>query len=507
MCNYKRRNNMNDNHTTTDVILIGGGVVSATLATLLHKLQPEWRITLFERLDTAGQESSNEWNNAGTGHAALCELNYTPEQPDGSLDISKAVKINEQFHVSRQFWAHLVEQGDLQRPEEFIRPLPHISFVYGEDHVEFLTKRVKALADHPQFQGMEFSKDPERIKEWIPLMMEGRSSEEPIAATKVDHGTDVNFGELTRQMLKHLEKQNNVEIHYNHSVDDMKQREDGAWEVKVRNLKKGTIEEHTSSFAFIGAGGGALPLLQKTGIPESKHIGGFPISGEFLVCHNPDVVKQHHSKVYGKEPAGTPPMTVPHLDRRHIEGKDTLLYGPFAGFTPKFLKTGSMMDLFGSVKPTNILTMLAAGAKNTSLIKYLALQLRMSKNDRMEELRNFVPNASNEDWDLLVAGQRVQLIEDTDEGGRGALQFGTKLIHAEDRTMAALLGESPGASVSVSIMLEVLHKCFPEYHDSWEPKLKEIIPSYGEPLEDHPELLDRVHDSTSRTLNLMEPVR
>ncbi len=493
---------MRNHDTTTDVILIGAGIVSATLATLLNKLAPEWHITLFEKLDSAGQESSNEWNNAGTGHAALCELNYTPEQPDGSLKTSRAVEINEQFQISRQLWAHLVDQGDLKNPEEFIRPLPHISFVYGQDHVNFLKKRFEALDGHPQFQGMEFSDDPEQIRQWIPLMMEGRDSGEPIAATKVDHGTDINFGELTRQMLANLEKQHNVEIRYNHSVDDIAQRPDGTWEVKVRNHQQETLEEHTASFAFIGAGGGALPLLQKTGIPESRRIGGFPISGEFLVCDNPEVVRQHDSKVYGKEPAGTPPMTVPHLDRRHIEGKDTLLYGPFAGFTPKFLKQGSPMDLFGSVKPTNVLTMLAAGAKNTPLLKYLAQQLSMSKEHRMEELCNFVPNASSEDWELLVAGQRVQLIEDTEEGGRGALQFGTKLIHAEDRTMAALLGESPGASVSVSIMLEVLNKCFPEHLEAWEPKLKEIIPSYGKSLEDNPELLDMVHDSTSRTLKL-----
>ncbi|WP_280522694.1 malate dehydrogenase (quinone) [Marinococcus halophilus] len=498
----QRRKTMRNHDTTTDIILIGAGIVSATLATLLKKLEPEWRITIFEKLDSAGQESSNEWNNAGTGHAALCELNYTPEQPDGSLKTGRAVEINEQFQISRQLWAHLVDQGDLQNPEEFIRPLPHISFVYGQDHVNFLKKRFEALDGHPQFQGMEFSEDPGQIRQWIPLMMEGRDSDEPIAATKVDHGTDINFGELTRQMLASLEKQSNVEIRYNHSVDDIAQRPDGTWEVKVRNHQQETLEEHTASFAFIGAGGGALPLLQKTGIPESKHIGGFPISGEFLVCDNPEVVQKHHSKVYGKEPEGTPPMTVPHLDRRHIEGRDTLLYGPFAGFTPKFLKQGSPMDLFGSVKPTNVLTMLAAGAKNTPLLKYLAQQLSMTKEHRMEELRNFVPDASSEDWELLVAGQRVQLIEDTEEGGRGALQFGTKLIHAEDRTMAALLGESPGASVSVSIMLEVLNKCFPDHLEAWEPKLKEIIPSYGKSLEDNPELLDMVHDSTSRTLKL-----
>ncbi|SFP59691.1 malate dehydrogenase (quinone) [Salibacterium halotolerans] len=491
-----------NNKQTTEVILIGAGVVSATLGTLLNKLQPDWHITLFEKLDAAGMESSNEWNNAGTGHAALCELNYTVEKQDGSIDIRKAVKINEQFQVSRQLWSHLVETGDILDPREFIRPLPHMSFVYGEKNTAFLKKRFDALSHHPQFQGMEFSNDPERLAEWMPLMMQDRTSSEPAAATKADHGTDVNFGELTRQMLKSLGQQDNVDIRYNHTVDDITQLQDGAWEVKVQNKEHQTLEEHHADFVFIGAGGGALPLLQKTGIPESRHIGGFPISGEFLVCHNPDIVEQHDAKVYGKEPEGTPPMTVPHLDRRHIEGKDTLLYGPFAGFTPKFLKSGSYMDLLYSVKPNNTFTMLAAGTKNTSLIKYLAKQLSMSKEQRMDELRNFVPSAKSEDWDMLVAGQRVQLIEDTKDGGRGALQFGTKLIHSDDQSLAALLGESPGASVSASIMLEVLEKCFPDYLNAWKPGIKQMIPSYGESLEDNPELLEHIHASSSRILGL-----
>ncbi|SIS48132.1 malate dehydrogenase (quinone) [Salimicrobium flavidum] len=498
---------MNTNETTTDVILVGAGIVSATLATLLHKLEPEWNITLFEKLDAAGKESSNEWNNAGTGHAALCELNYTPEDENGDIRIDRAVEINDQFQVSRQLWSYLVEQNDIQNPEDFIRPLPHVSFVHGESNVNFLKKRFEALADHPQFHGLKYSEDPEHLAEWIPLMMQGRTSEEPIAATKVDHGTDVNFGELTRKMLESLEKKDNVNILYNRTVNDIKQRDNDTWEVKVRNFEDDTLEEHTASFAFIGAGGGALPILQKTGIPESKHIGGFPISGEFLVCDNPEIVKQHNAKVYGKEPAGTPPMTVPHLDRRHIEGRDTLLYGPFAGFTPKFLKTGSYMDLLGSVKPSNALSMLAAGAKNTPMIKYLAQQLTMSKEERVEQLRDFVPNATSEDWDLLVAGQRVQLIEDTEEGGKGALQFGTKLIHSNDRTMAALLGESPGASVSASIMLEVVEKCFPHYLEVWEPKIKEMIPSYGESLENNPALLEKIHTSSARILGLEETAK
>ncbi|SIS45696.1 malate dehydrogenase (quinone) [Salimicrobium salexigens] len=488
--------------TTTDVILVGAGIVSATLATILHKLEPTWSITLFEKLDSAGNESSNEWNNAGTGHAALCELNYTPEDENGDISIRRAVEINEQFHTSTQLWSYLVKNGDIQNPEKFIRSLPHISFVHGERNVNFLKKRFDALTQHPQFTDLKYSEDPEHLAEWIPLMMKERSEEEPVAATKSDKGTDVNFGELTRKMLENLSGKDNVTVHYNCNVKDIKQRENGTWEVKVRNFKQDTLEEHASSFAFIGAGGGALPLLQKTGIPESKHIGGFPISGEFLVCDNPETVQRHHAKVYGKEPEGTPPMTVPHLDRRHIDGKDTLLYGPFAGFTPKFLKAGSYLDLPGSVKPDNLISMLAAASKNMSMIKYLAGQLTMSKEERVEQLRDFVPTAKDEDWELLVAGQRVQLIEDTEEGGRGALQFGTKLIHSGDRTLAALLGESPGASVSASIMLEVIEKCFPHYLEQWEPKIKEMIPSYGIDLEDHPDLLAEISAASSEALLL-----
>ncbi|WP_407929543.1 malate:quinone oxidoreductase [Jeotgalicoccus aerolatus] len=374
----------------------------------------------------------------------------------------------------------------------------------GEDNVKLLEKRFEALSNHPLFQEMEFSDDPERIKEWIPLIMEGRAPEEYIAATKVASGTDVNFGALTRKLFENLENQNNVDIHYNHSVDDIKRMENGSWEVKVHNFEDDMLEYHTANFVFIGAGGGALPLLQKTEIPESKHIGGFPISGEFLVCSNPEVVDQHHVKVYGKEPVGTPPMTVPHIDRRYIQGKKTLLFGPFAGFSPKFLKTGSYMDLLGSIKPNNVITMLAAGAKNIPLTKYLVQQLMLSKEQRIEALRDFVPNAKSEDWDLVVAGQRVQVIKDTEADGKGTVQFGTEVIHSKDGSMAALLGASPGASTSVSIMLDAIQKCFPQYLKEWEPKIKEMIPSYGESLAENPELLHAVYASSSLTLGLVD---
>lgn len=487
----------------TDVILIGAGIMSATLGTLLKELVPEWEITVFEKLAKAGEESSNEWNNAGTGHAALCELNYTSEKADGSIDISKAIQINEQFQVSMQFWSYLVKNNLIRNPEDFIMPIPHMSLVQGESNVTFLKKRFEALSSNPLFQGMEFSEDPETLKEWVPLIMEGRTSNEAIAATKIDSGTDVNFGALTRMLFSHLEK-NDVEINYNHSVNDIKRTSDGLWELKVRNLESGTVERHSAKFVFIGGGGGSLHLLQKSGIPEGKHIGGFPVSGIFMVCKNQEVVEQHHAKVYGKAKVGAPPMSVPHLDTRYIDNKKSLLFGPFAGFSPKFLKTGSMFDLVTSVKPDNVVTMLAAGAKEMSLTKYLIQQVMLSKEQRMEELREFIPNAKSEDWDLVVAGQRVQVIKDTEAGGKGTLQFGTEVITASDGSIAALLGASPGASTAVHVMLEVINKCFPQHVQEWETKIKEMIPSFGLSLMENPEILREIHTSTAETMGLKD---
>ncbi|MBS2971049.1 malate:quinone oxidoreductase [Metabacillus sp. KIGAM252] len=484
----------------TDVILIGAGVMSATLGAILKELAPEWEIKVFEKLAKAGEESSNEWNNAGTGHSALCELNYTTEKPDGSIDIGKAININEQFQVSRQFWSYLVDRNLIRQPQDFIMPIPHMSLVQGEKDIAFLKKRFKALSQNPLFQGMEFSEDREQLKEWMPLIMEGRPVNERLAATKIDSGTDVNFGALTRILFDHLESKN-VELHYKHSVKDLKRTSDGLWELKVHNMERGITEYHTAKFVFIGGGGGSLPLLQKTGIPESKQIGGFPVSGLFLVCSNPEVVEQHHAKVYGKAKVGAPPMSVPHLDTRYIDNKKSLLFGPFAGFSPKFLKTGSNLDLIGSVKPNNLFTMLAAGVKEMGLTKYLIQQVLLSNEKRMEELREFIPNAKSGDWDVVVAGQRVQVIKDT-EAGKGTLQFGTEVVSAADGSIAALLGASPGASTAVQVMLEVLNKCFPQHMGEWEPKIKEMIPSYGMSLTDNPVLFQEVFASTAETLGL-----
>ena len=494
---------MNNNEKNRDVILIGAGIMSATLGTLLKQLVPDWEITVFEKLENAGEESSNEWNNAGTGHAALCELNYTSEKPDGSVDISKAISINEQFQLSMQFWTYLVNNGLIHNPSDFIRQLPHMSMVIGEQDIKFLEKRFEALSNNPLFQGMEFSKDPEKLKQWIPLIMQERALNEPIAATKMASGTDVNFGALTRILFDHL-KSKDVQVKYRHSVDHIKRASDGLWELKVRNVKSGLIENHKAKFVFIGGGGGSLHLLQKSGIPEGKHIGGFPVSGIFMVCNNPEVIAKHHAKVYGKAKVGAPPMSVPHLDTRFINNKKSLLFGPFAGFSPKFLKTGSMFDLVTSVKPNNVLTMLAAGIKEMSLTKYLIGQVMLSKEQRLEELREFIPTAKLEDWDLVVAGQRVQIIKDTEAGGKGTLQFGTEVVSASDGSIAALLGASPGASTAVHVMLEVIEKCFPQYVKEWEPKIKEMVPSYGLSLVENPELLQEIQTSAVKALDLTE---
>ncbi|HLR53803.1 MAG TPA: malate dehydrogenase (quinone) [Pseudogracilibacillus sp.] len=487
--------------TNKKVVLIGAGIVSATLATLIRKVEPEWEITIFERRGDASEESSNVWNNAGTGHEALCELNYTPEQADGTINVEKAVEIYNDFQVSKQFWSELVKENNISQPSEFINPLPHMSFVHGEKNKAFLSKRYHALRDLPAFEKMEYTEDGETIKEWSSILMKDREEKE-VAATKMDGGTDVNFGALAKKMLAFLEKDPNTTIQYNSEVTATEQNKDEQWEVHVRNDAANTLENHSADFLFIGAGGHSIPLLQKTKIKQSKHLGGFPISGEFLYCDDPEIVKQHHAKAYGKEPEGTPPMTVPHLDKRYVDGKEVLLFGPFAAIGPKFLKKGSNMDFFKHIKVNNIGTLLAAGAKNIPLIKYSIEQILMSKKDKVEELRRFVPSAEMEDWDVVVAGKRVQVIKDVSKFNRGVIHFGTEVINSDDHTLSALLGESPGASTSVTVALEVLKTNFPTQFKQWEPNIKKMIPSYGVDLNEDVNLLEEVRELTNKYLEL-----
>ncbi|MDB6076273.1 MAG: malate/quinone oxidoreductase [Akkermansiaceae bacterium] len=490
-----------DTFAEPDVVLIGGGIMSATLGVLLHQLDPSLKIQVVEALAEVAKESSNPWNNAGTGHAALCELNYTKENADGSVDISKAVEINEAFEVSKQFWAHLVETGVLPAPREFITPVPHMSFVHGAEDQDYLRRRYQTMSRHHFFADMEYTEDRAKLQEWAPLLLAGRHDAEPLAATHADAGTDVNFGALTRSLVDFLASKDVVKIATQHLVKNIRRKKDGRWELTVRNMDKGINRSITAPFVFVGAGGASLPLLQKSKIPEGKGFGGFPVSGQFLVCDNPEIVDRHNAKVYGKAAVGAPPMSVPHLDTRLIDGKHTLLFGPFAGFSPKFLKSGSVFDLPGSVKLSNLVPMLAVGKDNLDLTRYLIEQVMQSPEDRLDALREFFPGAQLGDWKLLTAGQRVQIIKQHPEKG-GVLQFGTEVVSATDGSIAALLGASPGASTAVDVMLDIIGKCFASRLPEWRAELERMIPSYGKSLKQDPALYTRLKTHTDAVLQL-----
>ncbi len=481
-----------------DVALIGGGIMSATLGTMLHQLEPTWDIRIYERLGAMALESSNPWNNAGTGHAALCELNYTPQRPDGTIDISSAVKVNEQFQVSRQFWSYLVDAGLLPEPSAFLTATPHMSMVWGADNVEYLRKRFEALKDHPLFAGMEYSDDAAVIRGWAPLVVPGRAKSQPIAATRIAAGTDVDFGALTRFLIDGLVS-SGVSLNLEHRVTGIRRTRDGLWKLKMRHEVGSTPVDVTARFVFVGAGGHALPLLQKSGIPEIRGFGGFPVSGQWLRSDTPAVVAQHDAKIYGKASVGAPPMSVPHLDTRVVDGHSSLLFGPYAGFTPKFLKTGSWFDLFGSIRWHNIIPMVQVGLRNFSLVTYLAGEVLASRSAKLDALREFYPRADGDDWYQLTAGQRVQIIKNV-PGKGGTLQFGTEVVASADGSIAGLLGASPGASTAPSIMVDLIERCFPDRIEGWKPGLVAMIPSYGRQVSDDPAFAAEVLESTAETL-------
>lgn len=485
-----------------DILLIGGGIMSATLGVMLRKLAPQRTIQIVEALPRVAQESSNVWNNAGTGHAALCELNYTPEGKDGEIDITKALSINQRFETTKHFWAHLVAEGVIADPASFVRPCPHMSFVRGEESQSFLQRRHAAMTRSHLFETMQFTTDPDQIAQWAPLLIKGRPRGEALAATRVEGGTDVNYGRLTTQLVDHLVAQDGVALSLETKATAIQREPDGRWRVRVtgRHVGRKTLRAGT---VFIGAGGGALPLLQKSGIPEGKGYGGFPVSGQFLVCRAPEIVSRHAAKVYGKAEVGAPPMSVPHLDTRMTGGSDALLFGPYAGFSPKFLKSGSHLDLFTSVRPDNLAPMLAAGRDNMPLTRYLIRECLKSHSARCAGLRGFFPEARDDKWSLITAGQRVQIIKRHPQT-TGMLQFGTEVVAAADGSLATVLGASPGASSAVSIMLQILEKCFPEQmaSDDWKAQLATMVPAYGSDLAQNRALFEALAPKAAATLHL-----
>ena len=484
-----------------DAVLIGAGIMSSTLAVLLHELDPDMRLLIVERLHAPGLESSSALNNAGTGHAANCELNYTPLQSDGTLSIEKALTINSAFEQSLEFWASLTSLGKLS-PKKFLNYLPHICFVSGQSDVAFLRKRYENLCDHGAFRSMEWSIDKNELEEWMPLIFDGRTSNSPIAATRVRRGTDLDFGSLSACYLESIKNAGGIDIELSTEVVDLRRNEKKDWVLDLNG--KTDSKQVQTPFVFIGAGGGALPLLQKSGIFEGFSYGGFPVSGKWLICEEQSLATRHKAKVYGKAKLGAPPMSVPHLDTRWINGKRSLLFGPFAGFGTNFLKNGSRWDLFGSINSRNIVPMLHAGTNNFDLINYLLGQLRLNHHDRIEVLRNFVPKAKESQWKLAEAGQRVQIIKNTQHGG--ILKMGTEVVSSSDGSLAALLGASPGASTAVTTMLEVLVSCWSQKMETsdWKESLHKLLPSFGKNINEDLSLLKKVRERNDDILGFLE---
>ncbi|AKC60088.1 malate dehydrogenase (quinone) [Blochmannia endosymbiont of Polyrhachis (Hedomyrma) turneri] len=501
---YKKNNNKKTHYQTTpiDIVLIGAGIMSASLATVIKILEPSWNIHMYERLKKVGQESSNAWNNAGTGHAAFCELNYTKQNENGIIDISKAIQINEAFEISRQFWAYLVKNQFLNNPHSFINNISHMSFVWGENNIKFLRKRFHALQNNTLFYGINYSEDPKKIHEWAPLLMEGRDPYQKIAATHIETGTDINFGEITQQLITTLKTYPNFYIYLKHNVNKIRQNKNHTWLVNITDHNQQN-KNILARYVFVGAGGQSLPLLQSTGIQEINGYAGFPVGGQFLFTNNPKITNKHSAKIYGQSPINTPPMSVPHIDTRIIDGQRILLFGPFATFSGKFLKHGSQSDIIRSLTYHNLLPILEVGINNFQLIKYLIQQLKMPQEKKFNQLLQYYPNAKINDWTLLNAGQRVQIIK-KNNNNRGILQFGTEIVSSSTGTLSALLGASPGASTTACIILEILHIMFKEHINStsWTNTINDIIPSYNHTLNGNIPLINKIRNYICKTLQL-----
>jgi malate dehydrogenase (quinone) len=452
-----------------DVVLIGGGIMSATLGAMLAVLDPELRIVILERAAALATESSDPWNNAGTGHSGYCELNYMPDPTDGT----KPSTIAAQFHMSRQWWSHLADIGLLD-PKTFIHTVGHMDVVFGDRDVAYLRRRFETLTSDPLFSDMEFTDDPATIRRWAPLVMAGRDPAEVVAATRHPGGTDVDFGALCTGLTRIVTCRGG-HVRLGHDVRTLHQDRDGLWIVRGRN--------ETGNFTvsgrqvFVGAGGHALRLLQKARLPEVRGYAVLPVGAAFLRCSNPEVVNQHDTKVYGQAEGGAPPMSVPHLDKRIVNGTPHLMFGPYATFSTKLLKHGRWTDFFTTIRWHNLHVIAAAVLQNLTLIRYLIGQLVARPRRKFTHLRRYYPHADPKQWDFYAAGQRAQLIT-PDRRRIGVLQQGTELVVGADGTIAGLLGASPGASTAVPIMIDLLQRCFlRDWHTSWAAELTAAIPA------------------------------
>ena len=479
-----------------DVVVIGGGVMSATLGAMIAKLQPDWSVVMYERLGEIAGESSNPWNNAGTGHSGFCELNYMPDTGDSA----KAEDISRQFHLSRQFWASLVEEGDLTDPSEFIHPTPHMDVVFGEDGVAYLRARFATLRSAPLFSAMQYTEDPDIIASWAPLLMNGRDRREPIAATRYEAGTDVDFGALT-QALVHAMTRRGAQVRLRHEVTSLSRGADGIWMVGGRERISGHRFSVRSRFVFVGAGGYALKLLQKARIPEVSGYGAVPFGAQFLRTDKPEVVNQHRAKVYSQAAIGAPPMSVPHLDTRVVDGRPSLMFGPYATFSTRLLKHGRLIDLFTTIRLRNSAVLLAAAIQNLSLLRYLIGQLLATRRQKFAQLQRFYPDADPADWYLVQAGQRAQLVKPHPRK-IGKLTFGTELVTGADGTIAGLLGASPGASTAPGIMADLLARCFPDQQTLWQPVLHKLMPGLETRIDADQHTVDANLDRTGHILGL-----
>jgi malate dehydrogenase (quinone) len=504
-----------------DVLLIGGGVMSATMGLVLKSLEPSWRIVMYERLGSCGEESSNGWNNAGTGHSALCELNYTKDTKDKGtnaphyIDATKALSVNEQFQLSRQFWAYLCKKNLIKN--DWIQSVAHMSFVVGEKNVDFLGRRFARLSKETLFKGIQYSEDARQIEQWAPLLIKDRDlTGKKFAATHMPQGTDVDFGVLTKQMVQAFSKMGG-EVFLYHTVTDIKKGQhagpDGQmindWVCTVSKASMGGGKfKMKANFVFAGAGGWALLMLQKAGIPGVRGYAGGPVSGQFLVCQNPKIVEQHKAKVYTKGEIGAPPMSEPHLDARIIEGKPLLLFGPYAGLNTRFLKTGDLTDAFKMIKCHNIFTLAMSALQNFDLVLYLVGMLLATKRSRMKDLSDIMPSAVPDDWTLITAGMRVQVIKKDKpvaEGGTGKyiFQFGTEVVFGPNLNICGLLGASPGASTAVQVVFDIVQKAYSHRLDKWKPKLKEMVPSFGIKLANDPQMAESVLQTTAKDLGIV----